>query len=59
MCLGMNFFGFMLFGVYVVSWICKFVFVTKFGKFLAIIFFKDAFGSTLFVVYILDGSHLV
>lgn len=57
--MGMDFFEFILFEVYIVSWICKFVFVTIFGKFSAIIFFKDSFGSTFFVVCILDGSHLV
>lgn len=38
MCLGMNFFGFILFEVPPASWVCRFMPFTNFGTFSAIIF---------------------
>lgn len=50
MCLGIDFFWFVLSGIHSTSWICRFIFFVNFQKFL-IYFFKYDFNFTLFLLF--------
>lgn len=51
-CFGMYFFGFILYGVFSASWICMFMSLAKFGKFLVIIIYFSPTLSQTWMLHI-------